>query len=203
MCDKCELWYHTNCIETELDYSAVKNISNFSWICFGCGFVNFDSSLFETRSISTSNPFSVLSEFDDSLTQNSHKGDYPCTSTPIKLSKNNSQLPPIKNRKKNLHGMNINVNGIKSVAKQAAFRAIIDQHKPDVIFGTESKINSKFATYEIFPEDYMYTVYRKDRDENGGGVFLATKDSLISSEEPDLGGDCEIIWASIQFSKIF
>ena len=32
-------------------------------------------------------------------------------------------------------------------------------------------------------------------------MFIATKDSLITSGEPDLDADGEIVWASIQFSN--
>ena len=44
-------------------------------------------------------------------------------------------------------------------------------------------------------------MYRKDRTQNGGGVFIATKDCLITAEEPDFGNDSEIIWASLQFKS--
>jgi hypothetical protein len=72
-------------------------------------------------------------------------------------------------------------------------------HNPDVILGCESKIDQTFATYEVFPENY--TVYRKDRTEHGGGVFIATRDSLITSSEPSFDEDCEVVWAKIQFAN--
>ena len=30
LCDKCELWYHTQCIDSDIDYSAVANLTSFS-----------------------------------------------------------------------------------------------------------------------------------------------------------------------------
>lgn len=95
--------------------------------------------------------------------------------------------------------MIINCNGIKSVGKQAVFRATIDQYQPDIVLGCESKLSGNIATYDVFPENY--TVCRKDRSENGGGVFIATKDSLITQSEPSLDSDCEIVWNSIQFTN--
>ena len=45
-----------------------------------------------------------------------------------------------------------------------------------------------------------YTVIRKDHNVNGGGVFAATSDRIISYEIPDLDTDCEMIWAGLHFS---
>ena len=45
-----------------------------------------------------------------------------------------------------------------------------------------------------------YTVFRKDRNVNGGEVFVATSDRIISYEIPDLDTDCEMIWTGLHFS---
>ena len=47
LCDKCELWYHSQCIESDIDYSAVANLLvSLGFVMDGCGFPNFvDSSL--------------------------------------------------------------------------------------------------------------------------------------------------------------
>ena len=44
-----------------------------------------------------------------------------------------------------------------------------------------------------------YTVFHKDRNVNGGGVFVATTDRIISYEIPDLDTDCDMIWAGLHF----
>ena len=93
--------------------------------------------------------------------------------------------------------MIINCDGIKSAKKQADFRAAVDKHSPDVILGCVSKLDSTLATYELFPSNY--SVCRKDRSKNGGGVFIVTKDSLITTEEPDFDVNGEIILTNIQF----
>jgi hypothetical protein len=51
---------------------------------------------------------------------------------------------------------------------------------------------------EIFPKD-LYTIYRKDRTgrKRGGGVLLAISTDILSSEQPELDTDCEIIWAKV------
>ena len=54
------------------------------------------------------------------------------------------------------------------------------------------------ATYSVFPSNY--TVYRKDRNTNGGGVFLAIKDSLVVQDHPELDSDGELVWGSLKFA---
>ena len=127
--------------------------------------------------------------------------DLPKTSTPTDTDPEQKfrVFPPPKNCKNKVRAMLINCNGLKGLDKQAAFRASVEHHDPDIIFGCESKISPEKATYSIFPQNY--TIYRKDRDSNGGGVFLAVKDTLICADIPDLNSNCEVVWASLQFSN--
>ena len=64
LCDNCQFWCHTECVGlSDHCYSQfMNNTSSFSWICYQCGAPNFDSSLFGTRSIELSNPFSSLDD---------------------------------------------------------------------------------------------------------------------------------------------
>ena len=59
-------------------------------------------------------------------------------------------------------------------------------------------LETQQRTYKFFPKNY--TVFRKDRNVNGGGVFVAASDSRVSYEIPDLDTGCEIIWAGLNFS---
>ena len=42
---------------------------------------------------------------------------------------------------------------------------------------------------------------RKDRNKNknGGGVFVACKENLLATDKPDLDTPCEAVWSSIEF----
>ncbi|XP_072039335.1 uncharacterized protein [Amphiura filiformis] len=42
---------------------------------------------------------------------------------------------------------------------------------------------------------------RKDRNQSGGGVFLAVKGNFVSVEEPEFDAPCEIVWSSMEFVK--
>ena len=106
--------------DNDIDYSVYQNMTSFSWICFGCGFANFDSSIFNTRSITTSNSYSALFDLDESPIEN--QGETPQTSTPKKQNDPNTRkMPSIENCKQSLKGIIINCNGLKSVVKQAIF----------------------------------------------------------------------------------
>ena len=60
-------------------------------------------------------------------------------------------------------------------SKIADSAAVIDQYKPDIIFGTESWLNMNIESNEIFPNGYK--IFRKDRPDDGHGacVFQAVK----------------------------
>ena len=101
--------------------------------------------------------------------------------------------------------MIINCNGLKSSRKQVLFRAALDHHDPNIVLGCEAKIDNDIATYSVFPDSYI--VHRNDRNKHGGRVFIAAKDSIITSDMPDFqissAGDCdgEIIWVNIEFAN--
>ena len=52
-------------------------------------------------------------------------------------------------------------------------------------------------TYEFFPKNNAD--FCKDRNVNGGGVFVATTDGIISYEIHDIDNDCGIILAGLHF----
>ena len=85
----------------------------------------------------------------------------------------------------------INCRSLKN--KIADIAAVIDEHKPDVILGNESWLNSEITSSEIFPAGY--TVFRKNGVDGqiGGGVFQAIKGDIIATHRVDLDTDCEII----------
>ena len=94
--------------------------------------------------------------------------------------------------------MIINCNGVNGPSKQAAFLATLDIHRPDIVLGCESKLCNSMCSYEFFPKNYI--VFRTDRNVNGGGVFVATSDRIISYEILVLDTDCEMILAGLHFS---
>ena len=85
--------------------------------------------------------------------------------------------------------------------KIADIAAVIDQHKPDIILGIESWLNSNIESNEIFPNGYK--IFRKDDrpdDYHGGDVFQAVKNDIIITLRSDLDADYEIIWTQCQLA---
>lgn len=184
-CDSCDSWLHVRCLEMNIDdYENLAN-SSCSWICPNCDLPNFSTTLLDssTGSIVLCNSFDILSTNCTQTTSGTPRGNMNCTNVP----------KPDKSSKRNkLRGMIINCNGLKSLEHSNYFQALLELHDPDFVLGTESKLHPGIPTYSIFPS--TYTVFRKDRNGYGGGVFQAIKSYLICIEEPELNNDnCEIL----------
>ena len=76
-------------------------------------------------------------------------------------------------------------------SKKDDIHAFIKILEPDIIIGTETKIESSILTCEILPPNY--NVMRKDRNKDGGGVMIALKGDIVASHRPDLDDDEEIL----------
>lgn len=93
--------------------------------------------------------------------------------------------------------MLVNCNSLVSNRKQALFNQILDEHKPDIICGCESKLDGTIRSEEVFPTD-EYDIHRKDKKKGEGGVFIAIHSSLIVTPEVDLNTNSQLIWVKIQ-----
>ena len=111
--------------------------------------------------------------------------------------KDSTRFVPINNAllATQLRILNLNCCSLRSDAKKASFLALVSEHNPDVICGTESHLDQSFYASEIFPDEY--DVFRKDRALGGGGVFVCIKKQLQGLEEPSLNVQAELIWVKI------
>ena len=80
-------------------------------------------------------------------------------------------------------------------SKFTSLQIAVDYIKPDVIIGCESEINENILTSEGFSENYRKNTFRRDRDLNGGGVFLSFRDEFVVEPLPNLENESEAIWA--------
>ena len=177
-CDKCDKWFHKKCMGmNSAIYSSLRNIS---WECIFSGFPNFSSSLFEEDNYQTSqNRFDMSSSRECSLPSFDSKTTMPspvAKSSPLPRKQASAKLT------RPLKLLNINLQSINN--KKAEFLNLVDTHKPDIIVGTESWLKPAVKSAEIFPP--WFSVYRKDRKDGYGGVFLAVKNDLISEEITDI-----------------
>ena len=107
-------------------------------------------------------------------------------------------------KKSNLRILNVNCQ--KLIGKHGELEAALQYIKPDIVFGTESWLHGikpgkppaqgSVGSQEIFPSDY--NVFRNDRNQCGGGVFILTHKNLVVEEQPDLCTNCEIEWVRIK-----
>lgn len=69
--------------------------------------------------------------------------------------------------------------------------------KPKIIIGTETWLSKDISDNEIIPNEFNYTIYRKDREDGYGGVLIAVIKNILSNPLPDLNTSCELIWCKI------
>ena len=66
------------------------------------------------------------------------------------------------------------------IAKRACFHNFIAENNPDIVAGCESWLTSSIQSAEVFPNDLK--IFRRDRSDGYGGVFIACWETLISEE---------------------
>jgi len=106
-----------------------------------------------------------------------------------------------------VHGTNSSINPIFSMAvmncqsifsKKASFVNFISDHSPNIIAGCESWLTPSISSSEIFPAGC--TVYRKDRSDGYGGVFVACENNFVS-EKLNLDTNAEIVACHVDHNE--
>ena len=62
-------------------------------------------------------------------------------------------------------------------------------------------VGQRHKNCEIFPEGYNKNVFRKDRNKNGGGVFISVHDRFNTVTVESGENDCELQWTEVQTKK--
>ena len=104
---------------------------------------------------------------------------------------------PPQNNQKNRPLRFLNVNARSCVKNLPGMLNLIETTKPDVIFGTETRLDNSISDSEILPPNYK--PWRCDRNREGGGCFVAVANHLKSYIVPELSvSGCELVWAKIK-----
>ena len=227
-CDECQLWVHAACADADSQYTVIGR-DNVQWLCPRCDNINCDTFTFNSFEISCYNSFAPLSDDSQTRSINSFSSSDPFspkhTSSPQAKQKRSFQNSSSSNKnstyhtsqsqstdrsiydlphKSNLRVVNFNCQSAKN--KRAEIQATLKYTKPDLVCGTESKLEGikpgkppsqdHILSSEIFPTQ-EYNVFRNDRNKNGGDVFILAHKSLTVEEQPQLVTDCEINWIKI------
>ena len=76
-----------------------------------------------------------------------------------------------------------------------------DFHQSQILAIQETKIDNSILTSELFPESFPYSVYRKDRTLNGGGVMLLVHKDIPHMPLTELDNDSESVWVKLFVNK--
>ena len=94
--------------------------------------------------------------------------------------------------------MTLSIINFRSILnKKAEFLLFLWNVKPKIIIGSETWLSKDISDNEIIPNEFNYTIYRKDRDDGYGGVLIAVTKDILSEPLPDLNTSCELIWCKI------
>ena len=179
-CDVCDAWFHTSCVRMNLtvpDFDA----SRVSWICDRCGSPNFSQALFSpTFPFESKNYFSPIADFF---------GTPVACSSPISLVNSRPHSTDLSlNSMGPLNVLAANVNHF--LAKKLELNQYMIDHDIDILIASETKIDDSVQDAELGLEDFE--IYRKDRDQNGGGVLIGVKKTL-KSIRLDIETNCELV----------
>jgi hypothetical protein len=125
------------------------------------------------ESLELSNSFKSLSECSDTESNFITKGLYN------KPNRNTIRI------------MSVNCRSLISDNKKIAMQDLIETHNPEIILGCKSHLDPQINSSEVFPSNYG-NPYRKDRKLGEGGVFIAIRNDLITTEIKT-DADCEIV----------
>jgi len=90
----------------------------------------------------------------------------------------------------------INCQSIRN--KKSELRECAEYIKPDIIIECESWLSSEHKNAEIFPDGYQTNVYCKDKNKNGGGVFIIIHDRFTTNAVESGDNKCELTWAEVK-----
>ena len=173
-CDSCDKWFHQECLHMP---SAVFNaLNDISWECCSCGMPNFSSGIFDTTFFDSSSNCSSLS----SSSSNTSFGSPNATSSPTATANRNRTTEQNKRPDIPLRILIINCQSIKTPGKKGSLENMVTATNANIIIGNESWLDSTINSNEVFPNGFK--VFRKDRNKQGGGVFILIADNLECDE---------------------
>ena len=172
LCDTCNHWFHAPCQRVGDHLYDYLSKSDCSWHCTRCNSLNYaKASSHDLSSLSSENRFSPLSLNASPV----HDFTPDSTSTPSKTRPHRTYKVD-----KPLKFAHINFRSIRE--KKPQFHSFVEIYRPDIIVGTETWLTPDIFDAELFPPELGYTIYRRDRVNQRGGVG-STQPSFLKADQ--------------------
>jgi hypothetical protein len=136
--------------------TTLQSISHFTWTCPPCGSINLSTTFINDNDIDISNPYSSLTE---ELSRDEDGNVFESTINTTS-SEFDEEPPKLQKTHKSIKLMVVNCNSLVNNRTQALFSQLIDDHKPNIVCGCESKLDNTIKSQEVFPTD-EYEIYRR------------------------------------------
>ena len=212
-CDECSVWYHSQCLELSATNVSLLQKDLVSWLCCKCDSCNVDSFTYHSFELDISNRYEILNSrrlssvdsyssipsVDSSFSPSAFSSPKPRLNSVSTSQNETSKSSAEQYQKKKRNNFRVLVMNCQSIRnKRSELNESIEYVKPDAIIGCESWLASEHKNCEIFPEGYNKNVFRKDRNKNGGGVFISVHDTFNTVTVESGENDCELQWTEVQ-----
>ena len=156
-CDTCDTWYHCDCLGMSNESYDRLNRSDVIWICSSCDKPNYSTSLLDSFTSVSSNPFISISNIDHAMEDegmldsapsvaalsNSDLGSPVSCSSPIGHPPSGNRHNRRKNAARPLKIISVNLQSFN--AKKEAFWEAVDSSQPDIIIANETWLKPHLA----------------------------------------------------------
>ena len=205
MCDGCDFWHHAKCVDMPATEYVRLSDSPEYWHCRPCTLPPFSDSFFNsttstlgldlmTESFDMSDGANIANDSapDTELTSNTSDGD-----DDVRLFPELRQLQD--QFRKNFKLGHLNINSIGN--KFGPISELLGENLLQYLAITESKIDDTFPDSQFSVPNY--TMYRRDRNQHGGGVLSYIRSDVPNRRLTDIDtNDLEIIINEISLQKV-
>lgn len=181
-CDKCERWTHINCTHGLITNDKYKQLIDdcFSYICSECSI--------KSLPFANEDPESLFGDGEgfDAASEDTHTPSH-ATDDIFNCFKS-----------KGLHFLHVNARSL--IPKLSELKILVNKSKAAVLAISETWLDNSVTDSEINIPGY--SVVRKDRNREGGGVCIYINSNLAFNQRSDLEtSDIEAVWAEILLPK--
>ena len=202
-CDECSVRYHSQCLELSPTNVSLLQKDHVSWLCCKCDSCNVDNFTYHSFELDISNRYEILKSrrlssvdlyssipsVDSSFSQSAFSSPKPRLNSDSTSQNETSKSSAEKYQKKKRNNFRVLVMKCQSIRnKRSELNESIEYVKPDTLIGCESWLDSEHKNCE----GYNKNVFKKERNKNGGGVFISVHDRFNTVTVESGENDCKL-----------